>query len=247
MKNIKRDGSLSFMTDDLHHLAAAYAFNALDDDESRAFETHYPSCAICSTDVRDYSMTAARLAESTVTPPPELLKARVMAEIGDIRQVAPVLPERVVDLAERKRLDQPRQRVSAAIAAAVVAIVGFVGGLQLASSADDVDVVFAADAITLPLSGDAGQARVVWSASQDRAVLIAAGLSDPGEGNAYELWLIDDEGTSPTGLFVPDSDGNVTVELTLGGRDPAAWGITVEPDTGSDRPSEARLFIGETT
>ena len=234
------------MTEDLHHLAAAYALNALDEIERREFEAHYPTCSICSAEVADYRETAGLLAESTATPPPADLKARLMAEIRDTRQIAPILPERVVDLAERKRRDQPRQRVLAAVAAAIVAVVGFLGGLQFAGSGDDTEVVFAADAITLPLDGEVGQARVVWSASEDRAVLIAAGLGNPGEGNAYELWLIDADGANPTGLFTPDADGNVTIELPLDGRDPAAWGITIEPDTGSDRPSEPILLIGET-
>lgn len=234
------------MTEDLHHLAAAYALNALDEIERREFEAHYPTCAICSAEAADYRETAALLAESTATPPPVDLKARLMAEIADTRQIAPIVPERVVDLAERKRRNQPRQRVLAAVAAAIVAVAGFVGGLQFAGSGDDTDVVFAADAITLPLEGDAGEARVVWSASEDRAVLIAAGLDDPGDGMAYELWLIDADGANPTGLFTPDDDGNVTIELLLDGRDPDAWGITIEPDTGSDQPTEPILLIGET-
>lgn len=234
------------MTEDLHHLAAAYALNALDEVERRAFEAHYPSCSICSAEVADYRETAALLAESTATAPPDDLKARLMAEIGDTRQIAPIVPERVVDLAERKRRSQPRQRVLAAVAAAIVAVVGFVGGLQFARSDNDSDVLLAADAVTLPLSGDAGQARVVWSESEDRAVLIAAGLGDPGDGNAYELWLIDADGANPTGLFTPDDDGNVTIQLPLDGRDPDAWGITIEPDIGSDQPTEPILLIGET-
>ena len=234
------------MTEDLHHLAAAYALNALDEIERREFEAHYPTCAVCSAEVADYRETAGLLAASVATPPPADLKARLMGEIADTRQIASIVPERVVDLAERKRRNQPRQRVLALAAAAVVAAVGFVGGLQFTRSGNDVDVLVAADAITLPLAGDAGQARVVWSAEEDRAVLIAAGLDDPGEGNAYELWLIDSDGANPTGLFTPDVDGSVTIELPLDGREPAAWGITIEPDTGSDQPSEPILLIGET-
>jgi len=235
------------MTEDLHHLAAAYALNALDEIERREFEAHYPTCSICSTEVADYRETAALLAESAATPPPSDLKARLMAEIGNTRQIAPIVPERVVDLAERQRRNQPRQRVLALAAAAIVAVVGFVGGLQFSRSGDaGDDVLVAADAITLPLEGSAGDARVVWSASEDRAVLVASGLGDPGEGNAYELWLIDADGANPTGLFTPDSDGNVTIDLPLDGRDPTAWGITIEPDSGSDQPSEPILLIAET-
>ncbi len=235
------------MTEDLHHLAAAYALDALDESERRAFEAHYPTCAICSAEVNDYRETAAHLAEVSVTPTPADLKARVMAEIATTRQIAPVLPDRVVELAERKRRNQPRQRILAMAAAAIVAIVGFVGGLQLAGSNSDPDAIFAAaDAETLQLDGDAGTARVVWSPSEDRAILIASDLGDPGAGRAYELWLIDADGPNPTGLFAPDADGNVRVELPLDGRTPAAWGITNEPDTGSDQPTGDILLVAET-
>ncbi|NNE94558.1 MAG: anti-sigma factor [Acidimicrobiales bacterium] len=234
------------MTNDLHHLAAAYALDALDESERREFEAHYPSCAICSAEVSDYRETAALLAESATTSPPADLKDRLMAEIGSTRQIAPILPDRVVDLAERKRRNAPRQRVLALAAAAVVAVVGFLGGLQVARSGDDLDdVLVAVDAETLPLEGTAGNARVVWSPSEDRAVLIASDLSDPGTGRAYELWLIDAGGPNATGLFRPDADGTVRIQLDLDGRSPAAWGITNEPDTGSDQPTGEILLIGE--
>lgn len=235
------------MTDDLHHLAAAYALDALDDSERRAFEAHYPSCAICSAEVSDYRETAAQLAEATFTPPPEDLRARIMAEVATTRQIAPLLPDKVVDLAERKRRDQPRRRILALAAAALVAAVGFVGGLQFATTDSGVDAVLAAaDAQTLELDGERGSARVVWSPSRDRAILIASELADPGDGRAYELWLIDDSGANPTGLFVPETDGTVRVELPLDGRSPAAWGITNEPASGSPQPTGDILLIGET-
>ena len=41
------------MTGDLHHLAGAYTLDALDDDERRAFEEHYPTCDICRAEVED--------------------------------------------------------------------------------------------------------------------------------------------------------------------------------------------------
>lgn len=234
------------MTTDLHHLAAAYALDALDDEERRAFEAHYPSCSICSAEVTDYRETAAHLAAGTASEPPPELKARLMAEIATTRQIAPLVPDRVVDLAERKRRNAPRQRVLALAAAAIVAVVGFVAGLQFAGSGDDLDdVLVAFDARTLELQGDAGDARIVWSESQDRGVLIANGLAEPGEGRAYELWLIDAAGPQPTGLFTPDDNGSIRLGLSLDGREPDAWGITIEPDTGSEQPTGEILLLAE--
>ena len=40
---------------DVHHLAAAYALDALDDRERMAFEGHYGSCEVCHTDVQELS------------------------------------------------------------------------------------------------------------------------------------------------------------------------------------------------
>ena len=69
------------MTQDLHHLAAAYALDALEPDERAAFEAHYPSCEICSREVVEFRQTAAVLAAQTATPPPADLRAAVMAEV----------------------------------------------------------------------------------------------------------------------------------------------------------------------
>lgn len=236
------------MTADFHHLAAAYALDALDEEEARAFEAFLPTCSICSADVAEFREAAAKLASSTATDAPSAVRERVFAEISQVRQIAPSLPDSVVDLAERKRRDLPRRRVLAFAAAAVVAVAGFLAGMQVATTTrnDPTELLFADDARTTELVGDAGEASVVWSASQDRAVLVADGLAEPGEGNAYELWLIDAEGPNPTGLFSPQ-DGSIRLALELQGRAPAAWGITIEPDTGSDVPTGEILLVGETS
>lgn len=236
------------MTADLHHLAAPYALDALDEDETRAFEDFYPDCPTCTADVAEFRETTARLAASVATEPPAAVRERVFAEIANVRQIAPSVPAGVVDLAERKRRNLPRKRILAFAAAAVVAVAGFLAGLQIASVERDNpdELLLAGDARTTALVGDAGVATVVWSASQDRGVLVADGLAEPGEGKSYELWLIDSQGPNPTGLFKPDG-GSVRVAVDLDGRSPAAWGITIEPETGSDTPTGEILLVGETT
>lgn len=48
------------MTDiDVHHLAAAYALDALDERECVAFEAHYGASEVCRTDIDRY--VAARV------------------------------------------------------------------------------------------------------------------------------------------------------------------------------------------
>ena len=64
------------MTDDLHHLAAAYALDALDESQRAEFEAHYPTCEICSAEVAEFRDVAATLAAAeAVEPPPGHLES----------------------------------------------------------------------------------------------------------------------------------------------------------------------------
>ncbi|MEZ5341469.1 MAG: hypothetical protein R2706_08475 [Acidimicrobiales bacterium] len=112
------------MNHELHHLAAAYALDALDADERRAFEAHYSSCDVCVSEVSDFRAVSEHLAEGAATPPPADLKSRVMGQVAQTRQVSPLLPDAVVNLAERRRRRTVRPLLMAAAAAVVVALVG---------------------------------------------------------------------------------------------------------------------------
>ena len=81
------------MTDDLHALAAAYALDALDPDERRQFEAHFPECPTCRSEVADYRRTAGRLGALVPSPLPADLKDRVMTEVRQTRQMPPWKPD----------------------------------------------------------------------------------------------------------------------------------------------------------
>ena len=93
------------MTDiDVHHLAAAYALDALDDRERAAFEGHYGACEVCRNDVLELHQTLTHVAESLATAPPAAMKAKVMAEVAATRQLSPsVAPVVVLDQRRRAR------------------------------------------------------------------------------------------------------------------------------------------------
>lgn len=150
-------------------------------------------------------------------------------------------------------------RLLAVVAAAVVALAGVAGALAVVrgGGADGdgraaVEAAFAAvqsapDARTLALvGGDPGaRVQVAWSATQNRVVLLADGVPDPGDGRTYELWRIDAAGPDPAGLFDPDGSGEAGLVAPLDGGDPAAWGVTVEPDGGSPAPTPPILYQAE--
>ena len=55
------------MTSELHHLAGAYALDALEESERAAFEQHLASCDWCTVEVADFRATAAVLAIASAT------------------------------------------------------------------------------------------------------------------------------------------------------------------------------------
>lgn len=230
------------MTDDLHSLAAAYALDALDPLERRRFEAHYPECPQCREEVAGFRETAARLPATSPAALPSDLKARVMAEVAGTRQ----LPPRVKEAPSGRRRTP---LITLAAAVVVVALVGFAFVLSRAGS-DTADqelaqVLSAPDAVTVALEGDGDTTlRVVYAASQDRAVLVGADLDPVPDDETYQLWTLAGSEPSSAGVFRPAGDGEVLSTVTAPGVAPDAWAVTVEPDGGSPAPTGDILYQG---
>lgn len=239
---------------DVHHLAAAYALDAVDDGERRAFEAHYHSCEVCRADVADHRETLGQIAAASPALPSAEVKDRVLAEVARTRQLSPLLPDGVGDLAERRRRRQ--RTVAGTVLAAAAAVMLFVAGAvlvdrgagpdfgdELAAVLDDPDAQW----LTLPPDesvGARGSIRVAWSPDTGRAVALGDELPPAPAGEAYELWLIDDRGPQPMRLLDPAADGGFRGSFDIAA-EPAAWGVTVEPDTGSDAPTGDILFLAD--
>ena len=81
--------------------------------------------------------------------------------------------------------------------------------------------------------------RVAWSGAAERAVLLADDLPEAPDGMAYELWLIDESGPVPMNVLDGADGGEIRDAIVIdgdGGREPTAWGITLEPAAGSASP-----------
>ena len=239
------------MTNDLHHLAGAYALDALDDDERQAFEAHYPYCEICSADVTDHRETAAQLAAAAASDPRPGLRAEVLAAIGETRQLSP-LPDRPPGAATTSR--RRRWLGPALVAAAVLAVA--VTGVAVVRVLDDeggptddlVALLAEPDAVMSPLAGEGpGSLLVVWSPERGEAVLVASALPPAGDDMVYELWHLRPDGPEPVTLFDPDAQGRVTTTVELEADPAAGWGVTIEPAGGSPQPTGSILFATDTT
>lgn len=244
------------MNTDLHSLVAAYALDALDADERAAFEAHLPSCETCPAELADFAEVVGELADATSVAAPAHVREQVLARIDRTEQVpppstsAPSAPVEsadapVVSLTERRRRKLSVANMLTAAAAAVLLIVGAVVMSGQGGGSDYDDVASASDAIVAQLAGDRGTVDVAYSAELDRVALRGEGLDDLEPGLRYALWAIADETPIPAGLFDTD-DGAIDDSVDLTDVDPQAWGITIEPATGSDVPTSEILYYAET-
>ncbi len=236
------------MTDiDVHHLAAAYALDALDDRERAAFEAHYGSCDVCRNDVMEFRHTLTQVADSLVAPPPLSLKDKVMAEVAATRQLSPLVAP-VVALDERRRARSlaTMAAVAAAMVMIVVGVVSFRGGDETDTFAADLaHVMEQPDSQVLSLAnqgGAEGTFRVAWSNSLGQAVLMGEDLPTTPDDKAYELWLITPDASMAMYVLDPAKDGNVHRTLKAPA-DPTAWAITVEPAEGSPTATGDIIFV----
>lgn len=251
----------------LHELAAAYALDALEEAERERFEAHYPTCESCSREVDELRRTAALLGEVEAVGPPPEMKNDVLARIRSTDQLPPdaAVPEPstsepsrpgaepepaaspTADLTARRARASRRWPLLAA--AVVIAVAGLVAVWRTSSTLSPQDEYAALleepDVVVTELEGEGGMITIAWSPRLDEVGVSASGLADPAAGRAYALWLLQDDGPVPAGLFVPD-DGEVVQVLTVADLDSLGWGVTVEPVGGSDEPTTEIIFSGAT-
>ena len=233
---------------DIHQLAAAYALDAVDERERAVFEAHYPTCPVCRPEVAGFRETLSQVAASVATVPPTSLKASVMEEIGATRQLSPLLPGSVIDLATHR---QRRQTMTRALTVAAALLLLAAGAFIVGRNTTDDNYATAAAAVigrpdtritTLDGTGS-GSFRVAWSPSAGRIVVMGDGLADPGPGKAYELWLVDDSGAHAVRLLDKAKGQEVRRVVAIHGS-PSQWAITVEPEGGVDKATGPIIFSG---
>ena len=236
------------MTDiDVHHLAAAYALDALDDRERVAFEGHYGACEVCRNDVLEHRQTLTQVADSLAAAPPASLKTKLMAEVAATRQLSPsIAPVIALDKRRRARSLMSLAVAAAAVAMIIVGVVSLRGGDDTDTfSADLARVMEQPDSQVLTLenqSGAAGSFKVAWSNTLGEAVLIGEGLPAAPDDKAYELWLITPDESMAMYVLDPATDGNVHRTIAAGA-EPSAWAITVEPAEGSATATGDIIYI----
>jgi anti-sigma-K factor RskA len=197
---------------DLHDLTAAYALDALDADETEAYERHLGQCEECREQLAQLNDTAASLAFASVAPaPPPRLRAAILEQAAAERSnVVPFLRRRWV-----------ARGLAVAAAAAACVVVGLAVALSRPSHEHFVSL---------------GVSR----GANGNATLTITGLDAAPRGKTYEAWVIPKgKAPRPAGLF--PGGRTATVHLHGVPQKGAVIAVTVERAGGSRAPTTAPL------
>jgi anti-sigma-K factor RskA len=193
---------------DLHEQVAAYALDALDDDERRAYEEHLVGCEQCRAELAGLSGTAGVLGlAADAADPPEALRDRILVAARDEG------PSNVVAIGSARRRRLAVAGVAAAVAAAALAV-----GLYAALSGGG-------PTKELAVATDGGVARATVS-----------GFGAAPDGKTYELWVIEGKGAPrPAGVFRGGDRQVVTLTRPAPGGSTVA--VTLERAGGATTPT----------
>jgi anti-sigma-K factor RskA len=244
----------------LHALAGAYALDALGDADRSRFERHLAHCEVCAQEVRGLRGTAALLGSAAAAPPPQRMRAHVLAVAGQTRQHLPARAagEHLPQHSYRRRLGGwlRRPRAGATLVAAAAALAGVVAlGFVTLGTQHRLDraeernrqvaaVLTARDAVlmTAPVR-TGGSATVVMSHTKRMIVFSARGLRPLGGSRGYELWLIGPEGVRAAGMVPALGSGTASPMVASGVAAGDKVGMTVEPAQGSNRPTTPPVLM----
>jgi anti-sigma factor RsiW len=199
---------------DLHEQVAAYALDALDEDERRAYEAHLAGCERCRAELAGLTETAGVLGLAAgASEPPAGLRDRILDAAREEG------PSSVVAIGSHRRRRFAIAGVAAAVAAAALAI-----GLYAALS-----------------GGGSGNDRLAISVATEQGVSRATvtGLDEAPTGKAYELWVIQGSTPKPAGLFA--GGGKQVVTLTRPAPQGSTVAVTLERAGGARAPTSAVL------
>lgn len=216
--------------DTLHDLTAAYALDALEPDDARAYEQHLAGCERCQHELASLAAAAGSLAYAVLpSEPPPALRARILQAAHDERpNVVPLLPRvRVVN----------RSLAAIAAVAACAAV-----GLGVWNVVLHNDLRSAHEALrSVPLTGASGS--VVVGAGGNGA-LVVSNLASAPAGKTYEAWVIKNGKASPAGTF---GGGGRTIVIRLTRALPAGAivAVTLERAGGVEQPTSAPFITSE--
>jgi anti-sigma-K factor RskA len=230
------------MNVDIHTLAGAYALDAVDDLERRAFDRHLAECEACEIEIAELRATLGRLGEANSVLPPPRLKTAVMAEISRTRQSG----SRRTGTGGAGSGRMRRWSVAAAAAVVIAAGAGTAGYLverpraQVSAEAQAIAAVMRAPDAKVYKKSDifGGDVTVVASDSLDEGVALATNLQPLAAGKHYHLWLVHATATSAGAM---PAGATSATDVVRGVRGASAFGLSVETSPTPAQPTGPQL------
>jgi anti-sigma-K factor RskA len=229
----------------IHDLAAAYALDALDENERQEFEQHLEGCSTCAEELDSLRETASALAFAVEGPaPPASLRESLLARARAER------PPEVASIRGRRRYALPVVATIAAVAACAAIALG-VWASTLNSDLDSKQrtinqigsVLSDGDARTIALTPQRGQLVIAPSGN---AVLVASGIQPAPNGKTYEAWVVPAKGAPlPAGIFSGGKDSVLLLNRQVPKGTKVA--VSLEPAGGSQKLSGPVLFATQAT
>jgi anti-sigma-K factor RskA len=226
----------------MRELAELYALGGLEPDERAAVEK-YLAGEGCRAALARGRLVAYALATSVAEQPPAGLRQRILAG-AKARQSPPAsatLPGAMT--APGTTSLRPRFWMQPAwlAAAAAVVVVVFAATWAIESARHAGATWAAACTASTPLCP--ANSRVI-AAGPATLRLEAHGMPAPPAGKVYQAWYIR-PGASPTPapVFVPDANGDASVELPIGAEKGLTVAVTVEPPGGSKAPTTKPFLV----
>lgn len=206
---------------ELHDLTAAYALDALDADEARAYERHLPTCDRCRDELAalQEGATALALAAPAAAPPAALRERVLEAARGERSNVVPLRRNRPFAFA-----------LAGATAAAAASVLLALWGLSNQDRLNDEQTrsarlasVVANARLQSPMEGANGTLVV---SRTGEAALVLDRLPAIPTGKRYHAWVIEGGMPSPAGLF--DDEGVVFLDRPV----PPGAVVALTPEDG---------------
>ena len=216
--------------DEIDDLLAAYALDAVDDDERAAIEDHLATCEHPERHEVD-SLRAAAIGLATLAEerePSVALEARLLASVERGSETRP--RPGVGYIAGRPRRDL--RWAGALVAGVVLMVAGFVAGALLFSGDDG-----SGEALVQVVQKDAMRMRAEAVAGESPVTVTLAGLGRLPEDAGYQVWAVRDDGWVTVGICNTDEDGWWEGDFDFALRPDDALAITIEPREGSPTPT----------
>ena len=233
-------------------LLGAYVVGGLDSDERIELEAHLGTCQECQAELAEYQRVSDGLLHlATPIAPPTGLKASLTARLAGY--------PRPVQAPRRPRFVRAPQVGLAAAAVALLVLNGALlletrnlakRGQALLSQQEASQTALALASYSSSRTAFVQEERIwgtfVYEGNFPIAVFNVWGLPPLPEDQAYQVWLFSPDGTRSTGALFRTTESQQLISVLIRSPIPlgevSGFGVTVEPDTGSQSPTGPRII-----